>query len=403
MALSDVAIKALKAKEKRYSVTDSAGLSTEVYPSGVKAWRYRYRLNGKLEKVAFGKYPVISLRDARAMRDEMATKVAKGSSPATAKRKARAACSDSMSMRDFGEKYFREVAIKHRKNPISIRRYLTNQLYPAFGDKPVRDITTEDVRALIWRKKENGRDAAAGDLRGLIKRMFDYAQTCGIVNANPVHALPMRHVFKARSRQRVLQPHEIKLFLRACFESNLRRQFKVAFYLILLTMVRKGELMQARWEHVFLDDGEWHIPPQNSKSGQPHIVYLSRQAKEMFCELHKLAAGSEWVLPGRSSLLRPFDLTSLNVALKKVLHGLDVPAFTIHDFRRTASTLLHEQGWPSDVVEKALNHTIRGVRGVYNRAEYAEQRRQMLQQWGDWLESIVAENAILFGRFKRVA
>jgi len=135
--------------------------------------------------------------------------------------------------------------------------------------------------------------------------------------------------------------------------------------------VRKSELMLAQWKDVHLDEGEWHIPVENSKTGKPHIVYLSTQAQTLFKELKPLASSSDWVLPGRGTLAKPFANNALNWALKVSWQGQKIPAFTIHDLRRTASTLLHEQGWPSDVVEKALNDTIGGVRCVYNRAEYA--------------------------------
>lgn len=109
------------------------------------------------------------------------------------------------------------------------------------------------------------------------------------------------------------------------------------------------------------------------------------------------------MLPGRGSLTKPFAHNAINSALKKSLQGQDVPAFTIHDLRRTASTLLHEKGWASDVVEKALNHIISGTRGVYNKAEYSTQRIEMLQFWSDYIEEIVYHNNVIVGRFKKMS
>ena len=168
-------------------------------------------------------------------------------------------------------------------------------------------------------------------------------------------------------------------------------------------MVRKSELLLARWEHVDFEQAEWHIPAEHSKTGKPHIVFLSLQAVALFRELRTLAGGSELVMPGRGTLTKPFAHNAINTALKTALQGQDIPAFTIHDLRRTASTLLHENGWQSDVVEKALNHTIGGVRGVYNRAEYAPQRREMLQFWADTIEQLMTTGQVVFGRFKHVA
>jgi integrase len=403
MALTETALKALKPRDKPYTLADERGLYVEVFPTGGLVWRFRYRLNGKQEKLTLGKYPALTLKNARIKRDEAAQAAAMGTSPAQQKQLAKVAAADATTVAEFGERYFRELVAKDRKDIKMPRRYFDKAIVPFIGAKPVRDVTTEDVRAIIWRKKEEGFDAAAAAIRGVLKRLFDFAQTAGLVSVNPVLALPMRHVHKARSRDRALSPEEIRVFLTAAFESNIRRQFKIGLQLILLTMVRKSELLLARWAQVDLEQAEWHIPVENSKTGKPHIVFLSRQSVALFKELHALAGGSELVLPGRGSLTKTFAQNAINHALKKALQGQDIPAFTIHDLRRTASTLLHENGWSSDVVEKALNHTIAGVRGVYNRAEYETQRRDMLQFWADYIDQLMAMGNVIVGRFKKVA
>src|SRR5882757_6545835 len=208
----------------------------------------------------------------------------------------------------------------------------------------------------------------------------------------------MRHVYRMAARDRALTPEEIQLFLRSAHASNIRRQFKIALHLILMTLVRKSELMLAQWNDVHLDEAEWHIPQENSKTGKPHIVYLSKQTMLLFKELKILAGNSAWVLPGRGTLAKPIAHNAINSALKVALQDQEIPAFTIHDLRRTASTLLHEKGWASDVVEKALNHTIGGVRGVYNRAEYAEQRKKMLQFWADYIDRLAPASNLVISR-----
>ena len=397
MALTDTALKALKPRDKTYTVTDDRGLYVEVFPTGGVVWRYRYRLNGKYEKLTLGKYPALTLKNARLKRDEAAHQVAMGESPAKKKQQEKVAGAEDATVAEFAERFFKDIQSRDRKNVTMPRRYLEKDILPHIGSKPIRDITAEDVRSVIWRKKEQGFDAAAGQVRGLLKRMLDYALTCGLIQANPVMALPMRHVYHAAARDRALTPDEIRQFLRAMQTSNIRRQFKIAFQLILMTLVRKSELMLAQWKDVHLDEGEWHIPVENSKTGKPHIVYLSTQAQTLFKELKPLASSSVWVLPGRGTLAKPFASNALNQALKVSLQAQEIPAFTIHDLRRTASTLLHEQGWSSDVVEKALNHTIGGVRGIYNRAEYAEQRREMLQAWADYIDGLAPSANLVVG------
>ncbi len=288
-------------------------------------------MNGKREKLTLGKYPALTLKNARAKRDQAAHAAAMGTSPAGQKQQlAKVAAADATTVAEFGERYFREVVDKDRQDTTIPRRYFDKSIVPAIGDKPVRDVSTEDVRAITGERRKRA------------------------------------------------------------IESNIRRQFKLGLHLILLTMVRKSELLLARWEHVDMDAAEWHIPAENSKTDKPHIVFLSRQAVDLFKELQALAGGSALVMPGRGSLTTPFAHNAINTALKTALAGQPIPAFTIHDLRRTASTLPHANGWPSDVVERVLNHTIGGARGVYNRAEYAPQRREMLQFWADYIEQLLS-------------
>ena len=394
MQLTDSAIKALKPREIRYYVSDGRGLYLEIFPTGRRSWRYRYRLNGKAEKVAIGKYPDLTLKAARQKRDELAAMVANDQSPASQKQLAKAEVASATTMHEFGQRYYSEVVLPNVKDPKNLRRWLDKEIYPVLGDKSLRDITAADVQAIVFRKRDNGSPASAGAIRNLLKRIFDYAIVCNVALTNPALATPMRFITKARPRTRALFPDEIKAYLQTLYRSNIRRQFKLALHIILLTLIRKSELLFAKWSDVDFAAGEWRIPQENVKIGPPHIVYMSRQVAEMFHELQALAGGSEWALPSRSSLARPFAKNALNQALQGVNFGIE--PFTIHDLRRTASTRLHELGYPSDVIEKALNHTIGGVRGIYNRAQYAEQRQQMLQFWADYVETLATEKTAVF-------
>lgn len=373
-------------------MTDGRGLSIEVFPSGAMAWRYRYQLGGKTEKVALGRYPDISLRDARLKRDELAILVAKGLSPASQKRSGNLTNHREVTVRDFAERYYKEVVSKDRQDPSQLYRYFVKEIYPPLGNRRLAEVTALDIQQIVFRKRDNGFEAAAAQIRNLFKRLFDYAITCQIVSLNPAHATPTRFITRARSRTRALSPDEIKKYLRTLYGSNIRRQFKIALHLILLTLVRKSELGLARWSHVDLAIGEWTVPGYLTKNKKPHTIYLSSQVSRMFGELKNLAGDSEFVLPGRGSHTRPFSGNAMNQAMGAITFPIN--PFTIHDLRRTASTLLHEQGFPSDVIEKALNHSIGGVRGVYNRAQYSEQRKQMLQSWADYVGLLINSDVL---------
>jgi integrase len=396
--LTDTKLKALKPGDRVYIVTDSRGLYVEVFPTGGVIWRCRYRINGKQEKVTIGKYPSLTLKDARVKRDELMQLAARGKSPAKEKQLIKQRLSATTTVKEFGERYYNEVVVRDRKDPTDMLRCLTKDIYPAIGEKSLQDVTIADIQRLVDMKKAHGFEAAAVVLRGVLKRLFDYAVARQVVDKNPAVALPTRFIAKLKARDRALTSEEIRTYLRTLYQSSIRQQFKLGLHLILLTLVRKSELLNARWEHVHLEEGFWEIPAENSKTGKPHLVFLSRQAVELFRELRFLSGTSPLVLPGRSSLDKPFAHNALNHALDGVT--FPIAHFTIHDMRRTASTLLHERGFVSDVIEKALNHTMGGVRGVYNRAEYADQRRDMLQWWGDYVDSLAvgSTNVVHFRR-----
>lgn len=399
MPLTDAEVKALKPKEKAFTVQDGRGLYLEISPAGGKSWRVRYQFNGKTEKLTLGKYPDLTIKDARLLRDEALNSAAKGVSPTKQKRKAKSLLSDAMTVREFRDVFMTDVQVKDRKDNTQVIRYFENDIEPFIGTTLLKDVTTEDVRSTIWRKKDQGHDAAAHQVRTLLKKMFDYAVTKGQMPFNPVYALPARHVFKPKSRLRYLTPAEVEVFLRSAYNSSIRRQFKLQLHLSLITMVRKGELTNAKWKDIDLDKAEWLITQEQSKTDAQLVIKLPTQAVEMFKELKRLADGSEFVIPSRSNLDKPFAHNSINDALKRAMQNQDIPIFTIHDLRRTAATLLSENGWPSDVVDKALNHKMKGTRATYIKSELIEQRKEMLQFWADYLDSLLSRNNVILGRF----
>lgn len=178
----------------------------------------------------------------------------------------------------------------------------------------------------------------------------------------------------------------------------MRRAHKLALHLLILCMVRKSELLEAPWDEIDLENGQWSIPAERMKKDKAHLVPLSRQAIAMFGELLELASGSPYVLPSRGSLARPIAHSTLNVAVRAL--DVDVRDYVLHDFRRSASTHLHEAGFSSDWIEKALAHSQQGIRGVYNRAEYLVQRKEMLQWWADFVDAQIEEEPkVIIGRF----
>ncbi|OOG57880.1 tyrosine-type recombinase/integrase [Rhodanobacter sp. C03] len=405
MALTDTKLQRLQPKERSFQVADGNGLYVEVQPTGKKVWRMQYRIggrDGKKEKITLGEYPAYSLVEARRWRDECRAKIVRGQSPARAKQaeKTAAAEAEKDTVRAFAEAWFADVVNRTNSEPRNIRRILNKDVLPAIGDKPVAEVRVEDVLKVTDAIKARGADHMALHTRNAMKRLFAYAIARGKIQFNPAAAVEARFIATARSRDVALSSQEIGRLLRGIYQSSAKRQYKLALHLLILCMVRKSELLEARWEELGFDKAEWNIPAERMKKDKPHLVPLSEQAVAMFQELRVLSSGSEWVLPSRGSLRQPIAKSTLNNVVRSL--NLEVRDFVIHDFRRTASTHLHEAGFNSDWVEKALAHEQKGVRGVYNRAEYLSQRKEMLQWWSNFVDAQIEEGRnVVIGNFGR--
>ncbi len=228
--------------------------------------------------------------------------------------------------------------------------------------------------------------------------MFDYAIETRLVTINPAAMVATRYIGKARKRSRVLTPRRFASISARSTSRISADNSSWRLHIILLTLVRKSELLLAKWENVNFDKGEWIIPAENAKTGKPHIVYMSTQVAEMFAELKKLAGDSELVLPDRGASRKPFAKNALNKALEGLTFE-DMDPLTIHDLRRTGATLLTEHGFNKDVIEKSLSHEHEGIRAVYIIAEYAEQRKQMLQWWADYVNGLTSDSKVIIGNF----
>jgi integrase len=319
--------------------------------------------------------------------------VAHGKSPAIEKIAHKAGLSARSTAVQFAERFLEDRVRPVRKDPKQIERYFRKQINPEIGSLKIADVTPQHVLTITDRLKGYGSPMAALEVRNLLKRFFAYAMARQLATFNPAAAIPGSSIATPKSRDRVLSANEIHTYLDKLYRSDIARRYALSLHLILITLVRKSELVLAKWSEIDLENAEWHVPAANTKMGKARVVYLPSQAIALFEELKTLASGAEHVLPGRNVPTQSIGRTALNTMLRSIKFG--IPQFTIHDSRRTASTHLHEMGWKSDVIEKALGHEIGGVRGVYNRAEYAAERKKMLQQWATHVDSLMAGQSVV--------
>lgn len=398
MPLSDTAIRKLSSRSRAYQKADGGGLFVEVMPGGKKAWRLRYWLRGKQEKVTLGSYPAMALTEARELRERYKGMVERGDSPMRRKAAERRSRDLPDTVEEFAAIWMKEVVEPATKDTRSIRQVLRKDILPSFGARRLDEVTPADVLSMTDRIKARGSDQMALLARNVLKRLFAFAIARQKASFNPAAAVQAAYIAKARSRDVALTPDEVGRLLRTVYASNMRRANKLAIHLLILTMVRKGELIEAQWIEFDLKAKVWTIPAERMKKDRPHVVYLPSQAVAMLEELKVIGCGAQHVFPSRHDLRKPISDSTLNTAIRAT--NPEVQDFVLHDFRRTASTLAHEANWNSDVIEKALGHEQKGVRGVYNKAQYAEQRRELLQWWANFVDAQIEEGRkVVIGRF----
>ncbi len=390
--LTDTKIKSLKPKDKVYKVADRDGLYVSVSTAGTVTFRYDYRINGRRETLTIGKYGAdgINLAEARERLMIARKQVSEGISPASEKRAERNQIRNADRFCVFAEKYLADVQLAESTKALRVATY-ERDIKETFGNRLMTEITTDEIRSHCEKIKDRGAPSTAIFVRDLIANVYRYAIQRGHKFANPADEIANSSIATFKKRERTLTPREIHLFFNALEETQSDFGLKKAVKFILLTFVRKGELVNAKWDEVDFKNKVWTIPAERMKAGRAHNVYLSEQAIDLIVAFQIYSEGSPYLLPGRVNRQQPIANSSLNRVIANCIKYINrneqlIDDFTVHDLRRTGSTLLHEMGFNSDWIEKSLAHEQQGVRAVYNKAEYAEQRRDMLQQWADKID-----------------
>ncbi|MBB6184788.1 site-specific integrase [Oleiagrimonas soli] len=383
-------------RTKRYTVYEKSpryeGFAVEVMPTGRLSFRYRYRIHGKREKVTIGFYPNMSLATARQRYREMVDLVHRGISPAEEKRNAKARSANTANFEDVAKRWIDEILRPSNKNSRQDETYLKRDILPVIGKMVPSDIDRTALWTCIEKVRSRGHGQAARRVRSVLKRVFDYALSRGMVIANPVAGIDPQHIAAVRHRDRVLTSEEIPMWLHAIETSSISKPQKLALRLLLLLPVRKGELLAAKWTDVDLENRVWDIPKENSKNRTPIRHRMSNQVTAIFIELQELSAGSEWVLPSsKGHGQKPLSSSALNAALRGI-NGLP-PGMVIHDLRRTVRTYLAELGVSTSVAELCLNHRPTGVVGVYDRSELLDQRYEALLRWESHLIHMLTDSS----------
>ncbi|AUC97583.1 integrase [Bradyrhizobium sp. SK17] len=394
--LTDTAIKALRSQNKLYKVSDRDGMYVVVQPSGAIVFRYDYRLNGRRETLTLGRYGPDGLSLARAREKLIDAKraISEGRSPAQEKQHDKRRLKEAKRFGEFGEKWFQESRMADSTRAMR-RSIYERDILPTFRNRLLTEITPDDLRMMCGKVKERGAPATAVHVRDIVKLIFAFAILHGEKVANPADEVGPASIATFVPKDRSLSPAEIRVMLGQLEHVPTLPTIRLGMKLFLLTMVRKSELQDATWDEVDFENAVWSIPKERMKRSKAHNVYLSQQAVDIFIALKTCAGNSRYVLPSRYDADAPMSRATFNrittaVAVRAKKEGLPLEPFTVHDLRRTGSTLLNEMGFNSDWIEKCLAHEDgRSSRGVYNKAEYEHQRRHMMQEWSNLVDAWV--------------
>ncbi|MDW7774375.1 MAG: tyrosine-type recombinase/integrase [Desulfobulbaceae bacterium] len=414
--LSDAAIRKAKPKEKPYKMYDIGGLFLLVTPSkkeelppgpGGKWWRFKYRFQGKEKQLSFGTYPEVSLALARERRDAARKQVATGIDPSVYRREEKEQWSGSGSFEEVAREW---IELKspgwspsHINKTTSI---LEKDVFPYIGSRHIGEITPPEILAVL-RRIDTRTPVTARKAYSTCRQIFFNAIASGKATTNPVDGLSvLLSPRQVKHMAAPTDPTEVGRLLRAMATYTGSFPVRCALMLSPIFFIRPGTLRGMEWQDIDLEKAEWRIPIEQLKRRQTekdyrrgqiaHIVPLPRQAVEILRDLYQLTGSGRFVFPGVRDRNKCISDNTVRSALRGM--GFTGDEITPHGFRHMASTLLHELGYSSHLVEKQMAHADKNkIRAVYNHAEYLPERRKMMQAWADYLDQLAAgeENKII--------
>lgn len=379
-----------KGKEKPYHLSDGHGLYLRVMPNGSRYWRYDYKYLDKAKTLAIGVFPEIGLAAAREKHMAARELLRQGKNPIAVKRenKQLAILQSKETFELIAEEWFslmhKKWAERHKGN---VRARLRNDIYPALGAIPIRDITSQKILALIRYIEQKPAPETARRTLKHIRQIFVFAKAYGYCSGdNPTNDLHRLLENYQKGHFAAIDAKGIPALLNDVnrHDARLTHQTRLAIKLLMLTFVRTRELVEATWDEIDFNTATWHIPAARMKKRRDHIVPLSQQTIAMLTELKKMAGVNKWVFPNRGRSTKPMsDCTIINALNRMGYQG----RMTGHGFRALAmSTIKEVFGTRHEVIDRQLAHVPNKINKAYDRAEFLSERRVMMQDWADYID-----------------
>ncbi|HAT8371162.1 TPA: tyrosine-type recombinase/integrase [Legionella pneumophila] len=390
MKFIDSYIKNLAPETTWFEKIESSGLGIRVMPSGNKSWFYRFSMNGKRQKMTLGKYPAISLKQAREYLAKAQSLKEQGINPIENTKLEKLKEDNTFSK--LIQSWYENYAVKNRKQPRPIKYQIDSEIIPLLGDTVLDKLQTKDITIALDKIVQRGAPIHANRILSTIKQVLNYAVSRGYIQYNPATNIRSRDIGGIeKPRERVLSPEEIRIiwkFLESD-KSQMSESARLAIKVIILTGVRTGEIRLAQWHQFDFEQSLWTIPPEHSKGGITVKIHLSELTKKLLLQF-KEQSTSPFVIPG-ITIDVPMSKDALPRAIKRIQNRVGIPEWTAHDLRRTFATQLGESlNIDPVVIEKCLGHKMPRIMATYNKNEMLPQRKEALDAWASHIERLIS-------------
>ena len=395
MRFIDSYLKNLKSEKTWYEKTEASGLGIRVMPSGSKSWIFRYTLHGKRQKMTLGKYPAISLKQARDLLLKAQELKEQGINPIEHQKQEKSR--EIYTVEKLFTDWYNAYIVKNRKRPLDVKKQIDADIIPLLGHKALETLQTIDITRSLDVIVNRGAPILANRILSSLKQAFNYAVSRGNIQQNPAASIRAKDIGGTeRPSERFLTLDEIRTIWQF-LDSNqcqMSLQTKSAIKIVILTGVRTAEIRLAQWSHIDFSNSIWTIPPEHNKGKVTVKIHLSQLAKAVLQEL-KAISYSSFVLPGLIKN-KPLDENALPRAIRRIQGRISIPEWTAHDLRRTFATQLGEAlDVDPVVIEKCLGHKMPRIMATYNKNEMLPQRKEALERWAECIEHLLTDTQSL--------
>ncbi len=388
--LTDVKVRTAKPADKDYKLTDERGLHLLIRKNGSKLWQFRFRFDGKEQTESLGRYPDVTLAEARDRRDASRKLLARHINPMAAKQDLSPSAPTCPTFETVARQWLAIWRVGKTVRHVGYtERRLDANILPLLGSRPVADLQAPEIVKLLTAMQNRGVTDLAYRTHQIISAVLRHAVAHGHALRNPASDFKPSDVLASHAKTNYARVDEKEFpdLLRAIDGYRGGPGTRIAMKLLAMTFVRTRELIEASWHEIDFATAQWRIPAQRMKMRSVHIVPLARQTVELLRTLHRVSGTTPFLFPGQRRGDKPLKPISNNTILKALERLGYKGRMTGHGFRGIASTLLHEQGYPHEQIELQLAHQQRdAVSAAYNYAQYLPQRTQMMQDWADYLE-----------------